>query len=198
MLFKNSVRTSKRTPHFTITEINWLMLFKDIIAVYVNPLKPKLVQIIFKNPVRTSKRTLHFTITKVNWLTLFKEITPVYETHTYKTQRYWLLHPVDFKRLRYRHPLTASYHVPGSTATLAPSTDFSAGVGLRYRDPGQSVGSSYPTSCCHKVSHVGLRLRPQIRKNTVQNFLINYSCAFYTLLVLMSHSSHSPLHTVIF
>jgi hypothetical protein len=34
MLFKYSVRTSKRTPHFTITEINWLMLFKEIIAVY--------------------------------------------------------------------------------------------------------------------------------------------------------------------
>jgi hypothetical protein len=28
MLFKNSVRTSKRTPHFTITRINWLTLFK--------------------------------------------------------------------------------------------------------------------------------------------------------------------------
>jgi len=35
MLFKNSDRTSKRTPHFTITEINWLMLFKIIIPVYV-------------------------------------------------------------------------------------------------------------------------------------------------------------------
>jgi hypothetical protein len=34
MLFKNSVRTSKRTPHFTITKINWVMLFKEIIAVY--------------------------------------------------------------------------------------------------------------------------------------------------------------------
>jgi len=34
MIFKNSVRTSKRTPHFTITKINWLMLFKEIIAVY--------------------------------------------------------------------------------------------------------------------------------------------------------------------
>jgi len=34
MLFKNPVRTSKRTPHFTITKINWLMLFKEIIAVY--------------------------------------------------------------------------------------------------------------------------------------------------------------------
>jgi hypothetical protein len=29
--------TSKRTPHFTITNINWLMLFK------FNPLKTKLV-----------------------------------------------------------------------------------------------------------------------------------------------------------
>jgi hypothetical protein len=34
MLFKNSVRTSKRTPHFTITKIDWLALFKEIIAVY--------------------------------------------------------------------------------------------------------------------------------------------------------------------
>jgi hypothetical protein len=42
MLFKNSVRTSKRTPHFTITKINWLILFKEIIAVYTeNHTKPK-------------------------------------------------------------------------------------------------------------------------------------------------------------
>jgi hypothetical protein len=34
MLFKNPVRTSKRTPHFTITKINWLTLFKEIIAIY--------------------------------------------------------------------------------------------------------------------------------------------------------------------
>jgi hypothetical protein len=33
-MFKNSVRTSKRTPHFTITKINWLTLFREIIAVY--------------------------------------------------------------------------------------------------------------------------------------------------------------------
>jgi hypothetical protein len=34
MIFKNSVRTSKRTPHFTITKISWLILFKEIISVY--------------------------------------------------------------------------------------------------------------------------------------------------------------------
>jgi hypothetical protein len=34
ILFKNSVRTSKRTPDFTIKKINWLTLFKKIIAVY--------------------------------------------------------------------------------------------------------------------------------------------------------------------
>jgi hypothetical protein len=34
MLFKNPVRTSKRTPHFTFTTINWLTLFKEIIVVY--------------------------------------------------------------------------------------------------------------------------------------------------------------------
>jgi hypothetical protein len=36
MLFKNSVRTSKRTPHFTITKINWLTLFKEINAFYTD------------------------------------------------------------------------------------------------------------------------------------------------------------------
>jgi hypothetical protein len=34
MIFNNSVRTAKKTPHFTITKINWLTLFKEIIAVY--------------------------------------------------------------------------------------------------------------------------------------------------------------------
>jgi hypothetical protein len=34
MLFKNSVHTSKRTSHFTITKTKWLRLFKEIIAVY--------------------------------------------------------------------------------------------------------------------------------------------------------------------
>jgi hypothetical protein len=34
MLFKNPVRTSKRTPHFTITDINWLTLFKEIIGLF--------------------------------------------------------------------------------------------------------------------------------------------------------------------
>jgi hypothetical protein len=33
MLFKNTVRTSKRTPHLTITEINWLTLFKETVTV---------------------------------------------------------------------------------------------------------------------------------------------------------------------
>jgi hypothetical protein len=32
--FKNPIRTSKKTPHFTITKINWLTLFKEIIPVY--------------------------------------------------------------------------------------------------------------------------------------------------------------------
>jgi hypothetical protein len=41
MLFKNPVHTSKRTPHFIITEINWLTLFKEIIAAYsVNHAEP--------------------------------------------------------------------------------------------------------------------------------------------------------------
>jgi hypothetical protein len=39
MLFKNPVRTSKRTPYFTITKINWLTLLKEIIAVKFEPYK---------------------------------------------------------------------------------------------------------------------------------------------------------------
>jgi hypothetical protein len=50
---------------------------------YVNPLKPKLVQIILNNSARTSKTTPPFTITKTNLLTLLKKIIPVYaENHT--------------------------------------------------------------------------------------------------------------------
>jgi hypothetical protein len=44
MLFKNLVRTSKRTPHFTITKINWLMLFKEIIAVYSEKYTNSIIQ----------------------------------------------------------------------------------------------------------------------------------------------------------
>jgi hypothetical protein len=39
-MFKNSVRTSKRTPHFTVTKINWLTPFREIKPLF-NPLKPK-------------------------------------------------------------------------------------------------------------------------------------------------------------
>jgi hypothetical protein len=34
VIFKNSVRTSKKTQLFTITKISSLMLFKEIIAAY--------------------------------------------------------------------------------------------------------------------------------------------------------------------
>jgi hypothetical protein len=44
ILFKNSVRTSKRTPHFTITKIKWLTLFKEIIAVYSENHKKQYIQ----------------------------------------------------------------------------------------------------------------------------------------------------------
>jgi hypothetical protein len=43
MLFKNPVRTSKRTQHFSITKINWLTPFKEIIPIYTeNDTKLKL------------------------------------------------------------------------------------------------------------------------------------------------------------
>jgi hypothetical protein len=41
IIFKNPVRTAKKTTHFTITKLNWLTLFKEIIAVCTeNQTKP--------------------------------------------------------------------------------------------------------------------------------------------------------------
>jgi hypothetical protein len=34
MIFKNQVRTAKKTPQFTFTKIDLFTLFKEIIAVY--------------------------------------------------------------------------------------------------------------------------------------------------------------------
>jgi hypothetical protein len=34
ILFENSIPASKRKQHSSITMINWLMLFKEIIAIY--------------------------------------------------------------------------------------------------------------------------------------------------------------------
>jgi hypothetical protein len=34
IILKNPGRTSKRTSHFTIIKINWIMLFKEVIPVY--------------------------------------------------------------------------------------------------------------------------------------------------------------------
>jgi hypothetical protein len=51
MLFKNSVHTSERTPHFTITKINWLTLFKLI------KLQLKLL-VIFKHILSNKKLTV--------------------------------------------------------------------------------------------------------------------------------------------
>jgi hypothetical protein len=34
-IFKNSVRTAKKTQHFTVITIKWLTLFKEIIAVNI-------------------------------------------------------------------------------------------------------------------------------------------------------------------
>jgi hypothetical protein len=40
-VLKTSVRTAKKTQHLTVTKINWLTLFKEIIAVYCeNRTKP--------------------------------------------------------------------------------------------------------------------------------------------------------------
>jgi hypothetical protein len=44
MLFKNSYRTSKKTQHFSITKIHWLMLFMEILTVRMGVLRKPLIQ----------------------------------------------------------------------------------------------------------------------------------------------------------
>jgi hypothetical protein len=86
----------------------------------LNPLKPKLVQILFKNSVRTAKKTQHFTITKINWLTLFKDCClqwESYETHKYKTKSNWLLRdiqlPLGFKGIIKHHAMKSCRRMGG-------------------------------------------------------------------------------------
>jgi hypothetical protein len=47
IIFKNLVRTAKETQHFTITKINWLTLFEEIISFYIEnhtkPIRTKLL-----------------------------------------------------------------------------------------------------------------------------------------------------------
>jgi hypothetical protein len=51
MIYKHSVRTAKKTQHFTVTKMNWLMQFK----------KTQLVS-----------------MTTINWLTLFSKTNADY------------------------------------------------------------------------------------------------------------------------
>jgi hypothetical protein len=76
-VFKNPVRTAKKTPPFTVTKINRLTLFKEIIAVYsenrtehTNTLCGQNAELLgVKTSVRTAKKTQHFTVRKINRLT---------------------------------------------------------------------------------------------------------------------------------
>jgi hypothetical protein len=49
IIFKNSVRTAKKTQHFTITKINWLMLFKEMI-----------IRAMMMEATRTSETSVNF------------------------------------------------------------------------------------------------------------------------------------------
>jgi hypothetical protein len=80
MLFKDSVRTSKRTPHFTITKINWLTVFKEIIAVRFQVLTAASMKFSVMEAVRTSETSFNFNVTTQRNIpkTLNFEIIAVY------------------------------------------------------------------------------------------------------------------------
>jgi hypothetical protein len=53
MIFRNPVRTAKKTPNFTVTKINRLTLFKEIIAIY------------FENHIKTTNKNADLLTVKV-------------------------------------------------------------------------------------------------------------------------------------
>jgi hypothetical protein len=59
MIFMNSVRTSNRTPHFAITKINWLILFKEIIFNYPFEAEARLNDIYEFSPYLKENTTFH-------------------------------------------------------------------------------------------------------------------------------------------
>ena len=61
-------------------------------------------------------------------------------------------------------------HVAGSSTSVASYSFFSPSMGLRYGDAGQSVGTSDASTCRHQISHAGLWLRSEIRKNNNQEY----------------------------
>jgi hypothetical protein len=74
---------TRKNP-FRYTQQNLMLISYAFILNTVNPLNPKLAEIIFKNSVRTAKKTQHFSITKVSWLILFREIIAVYSENNAK------------------------------------------------------------------------------------------------------------------
>jgi hypothetical protein len=82
----------------------------------LNPLKPKMVEIIFKNSTRTSKKTPYFILRNINWLMLFKKV--IAEKHAKhintRCRRYCLLMNVGLI------VLDGFMWFNGATATLFP------------------------------------------------------------------------------
>jgi hypothetical protein len=75
---KHSVRTSQETYYFSATETNWLMLFREKVAVYCDDYMEITDIQIYTNSVRTSQETRYVSTTKPNQLMLFREIIAVY------------------------------------------------------------------------------------------------------------------------
>jgi predicted Zn-dependent protease with MMP-like domain len=78
--------TSQETHYVSATKPNWLMLFRETVAVYCeNHTEHRDIQI-YKHSVRTSQETYHVSATEPNRLMLFRETVAVYcENHTEHT-----------------------------------------------------------------------------------------------------------------
>jgi hypothetical protein len=63
-VLKNSVHTSKETQHFAIKNINWLMLFKEIIPVYTENYT-RLINTKF----RVIDRSSQYRVLTADWMT---------------------------------------------------------------------------------------------------------------------------------
>jgi hypothetical protein len=81
IIFKNSVCTSNRTPHFTVTNINRIMPFKELNRVTQNSY--------IQNAVRFSKQLVHTVTIRV------QKVKPREQNHTSLMARDSLVH-IDF------------------------------------------------------------------------------------------------------
>jgi hypothetical protein len=159
MLFKNSVRTSKRTPHFTITKINWLTMFKEIIAVYtdscMNPINTKYNLLILKSD------GIYSYLWALKYWSSCHPVSFNYMLHWLKCMNVWMnrcyFESITFSPIKQQKPRWPQVHFTSFTSLIACNRlrdiKFTgAFVATWFTDKGQLFGWSLRYGHVHSVT----------------------------------------------